>query len=151
MYAARRCGASLSRRRRELSGTSRRVAFGAPPVAGRGLRDPRSECVTHELKTDPWLDPVRKVSRFRAIERALKCPHRMAARFRLHSSVLREIVPVSAKWKSKRVEVSDRSWPIGDGQPVLEFSWLHGRAASVDTHGSHCFSRMPPYFRLPTV
>jgi hypothetical protein len=26
-----------------------------------------------------------------------------------------------------------RSWPIGDGQPVLEFSWLttHGRAASL--------------------
>src|SRR6267143_575515 len=45
------------------------------------------------------------------------------------------------------------SWPVSDGQPVLEFSWLtaHGRAACVDTHGSHCSSRMPPEFRLPVV
>jgi hypothetical protein len=42
--------------------------------------------------------------------------------------------------------------PIGDGQPVQELSWLtaHGRAASVDTHGSHCFYGMPPGFRLPS-
>jgi len=46
----------------------------------------------------------------------------------------------------------DSFWPIGDGQPVQELSWLtaHGRAASVDTHGSHCFCRMPPEFRLPS-
>jgi hypothetical protein len=60
---------------------------------------------------------------------------------------------MSGKWKNERYRPMSSVGPIGDGQPVPEFSWLtaHGQAASVETHGGHCFSRMPREFRLSIV
>src|SRR5438309_1626704 len=72
------------------------------------------------------------------------------------SSVDRRIPEQLSISRERNLTVEAPGWsalgPIGDGQPVQELSWLtaHGRAASVDTHESHCFCRMPPEFRLPS-
>src|SRR5260370_8150540 len=66
------------------------------------------------------------------------------------SSADRRIPEALSTSRERNLTVEAPGWsalgPSGDGQPVQELSWLtaHGRVASVDTHESHCFSRMPP-------